>query len=608
MHLETIEVEGFRGLPKLSGRFGKGLNVVVGRNNVGKSALLDAIRVCLGQSASQGENIWLTRDDFHVAAGKDPADVPTGPIRVSLQFGDATEDQLSRLLELVEYDAKEPEKSKVRVHFEATWDKTKERALTRRWGGAFNGDRTPVDPEILGDIPVTFLPALRDSNQALQPGNKNRIAKLLERRMRDDAAKRGEIEEIFSKANKSLDENKLITELAESLRKMAEEASGSDFVSFNVRAAQKDYQRILRTLRILLAEGLPELSTTGLGYSNILFMSVVLAHLESDVKEGIAPILLIEEPEAHLHPQLTQLLARYLAGRTKDAPNLQVLATSHSPTFASQVKPSQIVSMSAPRAATSVTCNHLGAVGLDEREEGELQRMMDITKSTLYFAKGFILVEGPSEALLLPELAKRVDPAYDLGTLHVSVIPISGVSFPAFKKILSDKGVNVPVSMVTDADPSTVRGASWETDAPKVAGAAFEVSDRTNKLLTTMAGSATVKVFHSSVTLEYDLAAAAELNAATMADAWASLFDGKPGTFNHDRLAAVKTDAERGLAAWRGICRSSTTMGKAEFAQRLAQNLQDSKVKFEVPQYLRDAITHVAKPIVEAGKVGKPGA
>ena len=65
MHLAHVEVRNFRCLRELRVDLQQGLNVLVGRNNVGETSLLPAIRHALGAGAGRGEALWLTEDDFH---------------------------------------------------------------------------------------------------------------------------------------------------------------------------------------------------------------------------------------------------------------------------------------------------------------------------------------------------------------------------------------------------------------------------------------------------------------------------------------------------------------------------------------------------------------
>ena len=65
MHLAHVEVRNFRCVRELRVDLQQGLNVLVGRNNVGKTSLLAAIRHALGAGAGRGEALWLTEDDFH---------------------------------------------------------------------------------------------------------------------------------------------------------------------------------------------------------------------------------------------------------------------------------------------------------------------------------------------------------------------------------------------------------------------------------------------------------------------------------------------------------------------------------------------------------------
>jgi putative ATP-dependent endonuclease of OLD family len=224
--------------------------------------------------------------------------------------------------------------------------------------------------------------------------------------------------------------------------------------------------------------------------------------------------------------------------------------------------------------------------------------MMDITRATLYFAKGVILVEGICEALLIPVLARRL--CHDLASHHISVIPICGVAFETFKKILNPSVLGIPVAIVTDADPPVTRGDTWEDDTPTRSNGGLAVSERTAKLLGLFSQHPTVRVCPSKLTLEYDLAEAGNDNATIMAQVWEGCFAGNPNTFSRQRVVDAGSDrSARALAAWRGICRAEAAISKAEFAHRLAACLEGSHetcpapTVFTVPLYIRDAIEHV---------------
>ena len=245
-----------------------------------------------------------------------------------------------------------------------------------------------------------------------------------------------------------------------------------------------------------------------------------------------------------------------------------------------------------------IRCNSVAKAGMDEMEQRQLQRMMDITRATLYFAKAAILVEGISEALLMPVLAKRL--GHDLSKLHISVIPICGVAFETFKKLLDPTVLGIPVAIVTDADPPVPTDAAWKDATPESANGNFKLSDRTQKLVDIFDGNQTVKVFCSKLTLEYDLAEAGDGNAMVMAEVWEACFVGTPGTFNRARVTeAGAIQKAKAMAAWRGICRAEHSGSKAEFAHRLAANLSKQETNeqfttvFDVPEYLQQAIEHV---------------
>lgn len=597
MYLSLIEIKNFRSFEAITVALQPGLNVLVGRNNTGKTNILQAIRMALGPGASRGDALWLDRDDFY---RPNSTDTTERTITIELTFSGLNEDQRAYFYEIVDFDLSDLSKSKATIRFEASWPKSKRQATIKRTGGPLVAESPEVPARILSSLPVTFLPALRDAEAYLAPGYRSRLAFLL----RDLATRRGgkteeDIRKIYLTANEELEKQPLIDETRASLQETTRTIAGTDYSASTIKAAEVEFDKILRSLQMLMSDcPIGALSANGLGYNNLLYIAVVLEHLR-DPNADECPLLLVEEPEAHLHPQLTMLLADYLANNTPGAHAPQTIVTTHSPTLAAHVPPSRVNVLFSEPSRQAIRCNGIANAGMTSREHDALQRMMDVTRATAYFARAVIFVEGISEAILIPVLARRL--GYDLAKLHVSVIPICGVAFGTLRKILDPSVLGIPVAIVTDADPPVLRGNSWKEDLPEKQSGEFTISDRAVKLSTTFEGHSTVLVRLSTVTLEYDLAAAGQPNARVMAAAWEQCFNGTPKTFNKSVLAAAgMSEADRAMTAWRGICRADHSGSKAEFAHRLAELLDRKRrsgrwaFNFEIPGYLKEAIAHVA--------------
>jgi putative ATP-dependent endonuclease of OLD family len=596
MYLSSVEIKNFRSLEELKVEFRPGLNVIVGRNNTGKTNLLQAIRHALGPNASRGEALWLERDDFYkdsIGAAMDRT------ISVVLTFSGLTETQRAHFYEIVDFDLADLGQSKAIIRFEASWPEGKRQPTIKRTGGPLTAEHAEVPTRLLESLPITFLPALRNAAASLAPGYRSRLALLL----RDLAERKGgstkeDIENIYTKANEELEQRPLISETTISLQATTRDLAGTDYTASAITAAEIEFEKILRTLQVQMSEApIGALDANGLGYNNLLYMAVVLEHLKEPEPDE-SPLFLIEEPEAHLHPQLTMLLADYLANKTPGASAPQTIVTTHSPTLAASVPPNRLHVLFTRKGTQKAFCNGVAGEDMNETEQGQLQRMMDITRATLYFAKAAILVEGISEALLIPIFAKRL--GYDLGKLHISVVPICGVAFETFKKLLDPDALGIPVAIVTDADPPVPNDVAWKEATPESENGEFKQSDRTKKLVSIFEDHQTVSIFPSKLTLEYDLAEAGDENAMIMAEVWESCFVGAPGTFNRSHVtAAGEVREDKSLATWRGICRAEHSGSKAEFAHRLSARLVGADdggqcpLWFDVPEYLKLAIEHV---------------
>jgi len=119
VYLSSVGIRNFRSLKELRVEFQAGLNVLVGRNNTGKTNLMQAIRHALGPSSSRGDALWLERDDFYREAAKDPE--PT--ISITLTFAGLSEKQRAYFYEIVDFDLNDVTKSKAVIRFEASGPK-----------------------------------------------------------------------------------------------------------------------------------------------------------------------------------------------------------------------------------------------------------------------------------------------------------------------------------------------------------------------------------------------------------------------------------------------------------------------------------------------------
>jgi putative ATP-dependent endonuclease of OLD family len=412
------------------------------------------------------------------------------------------------------------------------------------------------------------------------------------------------LEAVIKSANAALEADSLIGGVEQQISAALDGATGPKMRQEAViRASEPSFDRIVSNLRLVLKErGSPEvplfseLRSNGLGYNNLLYVATILAELDA-AKDATLPLLLVEEPEAHLHPQLQTLLADFLAQGSTKAPHatrVQTIVTTHSPTVAAHV-PTRVLRV-LHRATPSPRCVSLGACGLDNHEMNRLRRMLDVTKATLLFARGVVLVEGITEALLLPVLARRLDLRVEQA--GVSVIPMAGVEFATIAKLFGVEKLSFPVAIITDADPDVVTDGTSKLEHPKSEKDGFHVCDRVKNLVGTFAGNPQVSVFPSKVTLEYDLAEAGSRNPSIVFQAWADCYERRPRLLKASDLDALPSASEKALTLWRVLCRGEPTHGKAELAQRLAslldeRNGDEYKVpEFAVPAYIEAALRH----------------
>lgn len=570
LYLSRLVVKGFRRLDNLELRFREGLNVLVGPNNAGKTAVVDALRVLL--STGEDGALRLSEYDLHVSAGGVKASEATFEYVFSGLTGDEEADFLTAL---------KPVKTAVVVEYEAhlsvrysTADPGG-RLRVKRWCGVH--EENAITSEMLEDLRSVYLPPLRDPAQGLRPSRSSQLARLVQRLSDEDTRK--DVVETLQKLDAELQTKKPIADAHDAVSKRHIEMLGAVLSQkLELGLSPSDFQRV--AARLALAVETFDVEQNGLGFNNLIYMAVVLTELSLS-KEAAYCALIVEEPEAHLHPQLQAVLLQYLNSVEKPAAGerpVQVFVTSHSPNFASLAEINAIGCVY--HAPTTTATFFPREVEFEKRKKEKLQRYLNVTRAEIFFARRVVFVEGAAELFLFEALAAKLK--LDLRKHSVSVISTDGLNFDAFLPLFGEKALQVPVAVLTDGDPIGVYPKPGEVH--EMSATAMTIAACADKY---------VKPFFASKTLEYDLAMTAK-NRATMLAALADLHPGIAKDLASEVDAVAEEDRARVL--FKGMFErgdGKANVQKGAFGQALAQAIVSDGLDIDVPPYIADALKFV---------------
>lgn len=526
MHIQKVKVEGFRLLQDVEIFLENGSTVIVGRNNSGKTSFTDVFDRFVGDSGAKFrlEDFSVEhRDNFYTAkelrnAGAKAYEIlatlpkitltltfsyereipsvgPLSPFIIDLDTNSTvaivrltyapTIETISKLLDT----SVAPEGVDPRVHFF--------KSIRDNISKSYSIHVSAIDPTDSSNtrdfdsisavnalIQCNFIRAQRSLDHA-KNGDTNAIGKLL-----------GSLFKSASSQNSADGDQQLASQLKNSVENI-ERSIQDDFdgmlrqllpamgalgfpalndteimpeTSLNVESLLSDHTKIVYAG--LDGIHLPE-GYNGLGTRNLIYMLLQLESYYKDYRaktvRPVTHLIFIEEPEAHLHPQMQEvfvnkinLAIRHLSARYPNEPiwKVQFVITTHSPHVANAASFEAIRYFLSARTVprdlryTKVKDFRKGMAVIPDNDKDFLHQYMTLTKCDLYFADKAVLIEGTTERLLMPCLVGLADETLDegnkLSSQYLTCVEVGGAYAHIFYPLLDF--LELKSLIITDLD------------------------------------------------------------------------------------------------------------------------------------------------------------
>ncbi len=495
MLLTNLKIEHYRGIKSLELALGP-TTVLVGENNCGKTTVLHALRACLQMLRSSGRASPFDEFDLHFdRQTADPTTAP--PIVITLAFEESTPGEWSDEVEqklggdggviaLMPPD----DRSRVRLRVSAEYSK-----VTQEIDTAFeflDAADTPLPAKNrnrLGSLqqlrPLFYLSALRDAGKEFSRTSQF-WSPFVKNSQIDEETKAGIEKQLEDINDQIIEAHGTFKGVREHLGKVQELVAlgGQDVVSVDA-VPSRVFDMLNRTqVSIASATGarLP-IGRHGEGTQSLTVLMLFDAFLKSELarKQGVKeskPIVALEEPEAHLHPNAVRALWKTI----HDIDGQKLIAT-HSGDLLSEVDLTAIRRIYRSRGKVKV-----GAIApgmLEPRDLRKFDFLVRRARGELFFARCWLLGEGETEAILFAGVAEVL--GLDLEQAGVRCVEYRLGDIDYFLDAANALGI--AWHCLTDADE---QGAA---DAKKASDRIPDVPKRKDRHLSVLAGASSIEPY-----------------------------------------------------------------------------------------------------------------
>lgn len=363
---------------------------LIGRNNSGKSTVLNAINLLLGSKDPRymtlsESDYFDTNEDVFIELTmvaddlKEIWDLPTTKKNKGIFAGKFNKEKLSAQVVL-------------------TINQKLDNSISDKFSITFSG--FPVHQKI-ADLrnalsKNVIAPPIRDAKDELSASKWTAYGALMKSILESSPR--------YDELNKHLaDLNNLIEEILNNEKEQI--LSSSQLITFiqDIKfqlTKENKPSELLRNLELFVQENDKyfHINDTGTGTQSTIIIAILELALKH--KATKSKILCIEEPELYIHPQGIRFLAQLISKIVKET-DCQVLVSTHSPIFISTLDPRSIIRIEKDKNGSKIhqlPSNY-------EDVDNKIKRTLNSENAEMFFSSKVVLVEGETEQIIFNQLS-----------------------------------------------------------------------------------------------------------------------------------------------------------------------------------------------------------